>query len=71
MYVLLLFLLVFSPQILLFSFLFLFLNLVLALVILVHHLKAAVRNFFLVKNDPKSIFEQEHNQPVFKTITLL
>ncbi len=33
--------------------------------------KAAVRNFFLVKNDPKSIFEQVHNQPVFKTITLL
>ncbi len=26
---------------------------------------------FLVKNDPKSIFEQVHNQPVFKTIALL
>ncbi len=34
-------------------------------------IKAAVRNFFLVKNDPKSIFEQVHNQPVFKTIALL
>ncbi len=33
--------------------------------------KAAIRNFFLVKNDPKSIFEQVHNQPVFKTIALL
>ncbi len=33
--------------------------------------KAAVRNFFLVKNDLKSIFEQVHNQPVFKTIPLL
>ncbi len=34
--------------------------------------KAAVRNFFyLVKNDPKSIFEEVHNQQVFKTITLL
>ncbi len=36
-----------------------------------HLFKAAVRNFFLVKNDPKSIFEQVHNQPVFKTIALL
>ncbi len=35
------------------------------------NLKAAVRNFFWVKNDPKSIFEQVHNQPVFKTIALL
>ncbi len=26
---------------------------------------------FLVKNDPKSKFEQEHNQPVFNTIALL
>ncbi len=26
---------------------------------------------FWVKNDPKSIFEQVHNQPVFKTIALL
>ncbi len=26
---------------------------------------------FLVKNDLKSIFEQVHNQPVFKTIALL
>ncbi len=34
-------------------------------------LKAAVRNFFWLKNDPKSIFEQVHNQPVFKTIALL
>ncbi len=33
--------------------------------------KAAVRNFFLVNNDSKSIFEQVHNQPVFKTIGLL
>ncbi len=33
--------------------------------------KAAVRKFFLVKNDPKSIFEKVHNQPVFKTIALL
>lgn len=31
--------------------------------------KAAV--LFLVKNDQKSILEQLHNQPVFKTITLL
>ncbi len=34
-------------------------------------LKAAVRNFFWVKNDPKSIFEQLHNQPVLKIIALL
>ncbi len=26
---------------------------------------------FLVKNDLKSIFEQVHNQPVFKTMALL
>ncbi len=26
---------------------------------------------FLVKNDQTSIFEQVHNQPVFKTIALL
>ncbi len=32
--------------------------------------KAAVRNFVLVKNAPKSIFEV-HNQPVFKSIILL
>ncbi len=34
-------------------------------------IKAAVRNFFLVKNDPKSIFVQVHIQPVFKMIALL
>ncbi len=34
-------------------------------------LKAAVRNFFSINNDPKSIFEQVHNQPVLKTIALL
>ncbi len=34
-------------------------------------IKDAVHNFFLVKNDPKSIFEQVQNQPVFKTIALL
>ncbi len=33
--------------------------------------KAAIRNFFLVKKDPKSVFEQVHNQPVFKTISLI
>ncbi len=33
--------------------------------------KAAVRNVFLVKNDPKSIFEQVHNQPLFKTFASL
>ncbi len=36
-----------------------------------HDIKAAVHNFFWVKNDPKSIFEQVHNQPVFKTTALL
>ncbi len=34
------------------------------------YIKAAVCLFWL-KNDPKSIFEQVHNQPVFKTIALL
>ncbi len=33
-------------------------------------IKAVVRTFFLVKNDPKSVFEQVHNQPVFKTMAL-
>jgi len=32
--------------------------------------KAAVRKFLGLKNDPKLIFEQVHNQPVFKTICL-
>ncbi len=35
------------------------------------HFKAAVHNFFGGENDPKSIFEQVHNKPVFKTIALL
>ncbi len=30
--------------------------------------KAAVRKFFWFKNNPKSIFEKVHNQPVFKTM---
>jgi len=29
--------------------------------------KASVRSFLGVKNDPKYIFEKIHNQPVFKT----
>ncbi len=34
-------------------------------------LKLQSVTFFGVKNDPKSIFEQVHNQPVLKTIALL
>ncbi len=38
-----------------------------------HHmtpLKLQSINFFLIKNDPKSIFKKLHNQPVFKTAIL-
>jgi len=34
------------------------------------YIKAAVRSFFWVKNDPKYTIEKIHNQPVFKTICL-
>ncbi len=33
--------------------------------------KAAVRNLMNGKNEPKSTFEQVHNQPVLKMIALL
>ncbi len=32
--------------------------------------KAAFRNFFWLKNNPKSITEQVHNQSVFKMVSL-
>jgi len=37
---------------------------------LMDSVKAAVRSFFGVKNDPKYIFEKIHNQPLFKTLCL-